>query len=277
MTTTETIGCPGYFTLSPTRTIACSRSYGHGELTLVQAIAQSCNVFFCTVGSRLGASGMDKVGTSIGLGNHLHTELWRQESAGIAFAPAWVMQSRPEAPYWRVGDSANAAIGQGSWITTPLQMAVMTAAVTTGRVLTPTFVRSHQNAVIVADNVSWPEDAWAEVLAGMRDCVASPEGTGKAMRLTDVSVLAKTGTAENVPGKQPHAWTIAALPAEKPALVGVCIVEHGGSGGRTAAPILRKIMAEAWKNDSRQVATEAKESQQPLPAQSINLQPARNN
>ena len=245
---TETINCPGYFALSPTASVACSRATGHGDLTLPQAIAQSCNVFFCTVGVRLGAAGMEKIGQAIGLGNRLYTELWQVENPGLNFSPSWAAQSRPERPAWTTGDSANAAIGQGAWIVTPLQMAVLTAAVTTGRVLTPTFLKADATAAEqpLVNAIAWPPEAWQAVLDGMKACVEDPTGTGRAMRTDGVAVLAKTGTAENAPGKAPHAWTIAALPAERPALVGVCIVEHGGGGGRIAAPILQKILAAAW-------------------------------
>lgn len=251
---TETIGCPGYFALSPKAAVACSRAAGHGSLTLAQAIAQSCNVFFCTVGTRLGARGMEKVGPAIGLGNRLYTELWQAENPGLDFSPASVARNRPEHPVWTTGDSANAAIGQGAWIITPLQMAVLTAAVTTGRILTPTFVKSEAagSEAPLVNTIVWPPEAWQAVLAGMRACVEDPTGTGRAMRIDGVAVLAKTGTAENVPGKAPHAWTIAALPADRPSLVGVCIVEHGGSGGRIAGPILQKILAAAWAAKQRE-------------------------
>jgi penicillin-binding protein 2 len=247
LSTTETIDCPGYFTLSPKASVACSRSTGHGSLTLSEAIAQSCNVFFCTVGTRLGAQGMGKIGPTIGLGNRLYTELWRAENPGVDFSPDWVAQNRSDHPTWTTGDSANAAIGQGAWIITPMQMAVLTAAVTTGRILTPTFIKPDPGtAELLVNTIDWPQEAWQAVLEGMRACVEAPLGTGRSMRMEGVSVLAKTGTAENVPGKAPHAWTIAALPAEQPTLVGVCVVEHGGSGGRVAAPILKKILAAAW-------------------------------
>lgn len=247
LSTTETNDCPGYFAITPRTSVACSRATGHGSLTLSEAIAQSCNVFFCTVGVRLGAYGMEKIGSTVGLGNRLNTELWQAENSGIDFSPDWVARNRPDHPTWTTGDSANAAIGQGSWIITPMQMAVLTAAVTTGRVLTPTFIKPDAAAAEPLVNIIvWPPEAWQAVLAGMLACVEDPTGTGRAMRIEGVAVLAKTGTAENIPGKAPHAWTIAALPAEQPALVGVCIVEHGGSGGRVAAPILKKILAAAW-------------------------------
>lgn len=237
----ETIICRGAYTLPDGRSLACSRKSGHGEVNLTQALAMSCNVFFCVLGQRLGAEKMDLVGSSVGMGKRPNTELWRQEGMGINFTPAWVREKRQEQPAWTTGDSANAAIGQGAWIVTPLQLLIATSAVVTGKKILPTFIAGsfHQPT----GELNWASEHCAVIKEGMRQCVNSPSGTGRALRIDGVTVIGKTGTAQAGPGKNSHALVTAALPAEKPRIVGVCVIEHGGGGGRVAGPVLQEALS----------------------------------
>ena len=236
----EYLYCPGFFQLTQKKRIGCTAKYGHGELTVIPALAYSCNTYFCEVGSRLDYAKLAELASFIGLGKRLNTLLWRDEAPGIAFTPEWVRSQRKRDPVWHPGDAANAAIGQGNWIVTPLQMAVYACAITTGRVFTPKFVISDDDALV--NTLSWPDEIWAPVKDGMLDCVISSRGTGKALRIKGLDVLGKTGTAEHNTNAAPHAWTFAALPAFNPRFVGVCVVEEGGGGGKGAAPILHDIL-----------------------------------
>lgn len=238
----EPLYCPGFFQLTPTKRIGCTAKFGHGELSIVPAIAYSCNTYFCELGSRLDYARITELTSFIGLGKRLNTLLWRDEAPGIAFTPEWVRSQRKRDPVWHPGDAANAAIGQGEWIVTPLQMAVYACAITTGRVFTPKFVISDDDALI--NTLSWPDELWTPVKDGLLDCVLSPRGTGKALRIKGVDVLGKTGTAEHNKTSEPHAWTFAVLPAFNPRFVGVCVVEEGGGGGKVAAPILHDILVQ---------------------------------
>lgn len=83
---------------------------------------------------------------------------------------------------------------------------------------------------------------WSTIRAGMRAAVASPNGTAKAAALTTVAVAGKTGSAQTRPGTPSHAWVACFAPYEKPEVVCVVIVEEGGYGGETAAPIARQIL-----------------------------------
>ena len=238
----EYLYCPGFFQLTEKKRIGCTAKFGHGELTIVPALACSCNAYFCQLGSRLDYSKLAELASFIGLGKRLNTLLWRDEAAGIAFTPDWVRAQRRRDPHWHPGDAANAAIGQGDWIVTPLQMAVYACAITTGRIFTPKFVISDDDALI--NTVSWPDEIWAPVKDGLLDCVIAPRGTGKELRIKGIDVLGKTGTAEHNKNAPPHAWTFAALPAFNPRFVGVCVVEEGGGGGKVAAPLLHDILVQ---------------------------------
>ena len=236
----EYLYCPGFFQLTEKKRIGCTAKFGHGELTIVPALACSCNAYFCQLGSRLDYAKLAELASFIGLGKRLNTLLWRDEAAGIAFTPDWVRAQRRRDPHWHPGDAANAAIGQGDWIVTPLQMAVYACAITTGRVFTPKFVISDDDALV--NTLSWPDEIWTPVKDGLLDCVIAPRGTGKELRIKGIDVLGKTGTAEHNKNAAPHAWTFAALPAFNPRFVGVCVVEEGGGGGKVAAPLLHDIL-----------------------------------
>ena len=238
----EYLYCPGFFQLTEKKRIGCTAKFGHGELTIVPALACSCNAYFCQLGSRLDYAKLAELASFIGLGKRLNTLLWRDEAAGIAFTPDWVRAQRRRDPHWHPGDAANAAIGQGDWIITPLQMAVYACAITTGRIFTPKFVISDDDALV--NTVSWPDEIWAPVKDGLLDCVIAPRGTGKELRIKGIDVLGKTGTAEHNKNAPPHAWTFAALPAFNPRFVGVCVVEEGGGGGKVAAPLLHDILVQ---------------------------------
>ena len=238
VTSDETIACPGYYRLPDGRQVACNKRSGHGELTLEEALAYSCNVYFCVLGERLGNSLFNSVGEAAGLGERPGSELRMQEEQGIRFVPDWVGRGRAR---WTAGDSANASIGQGAWIVTPMQLLIALSAIVTGRRHQPTFLRGDYQQP--AERLDWDEEKLALVRKGMLGC--TEYGTGKSMRIPGYSVLAKTGTAEVGGSQKPHALAFAAVPAEAPRLACVCIIEHGGGGGKVAGPIVQQALTMA--------------------------------
>jgi penicillin-binding protein 2 len=231
--------CPGWFELSDKRTIACHQRLGHGNIALTEALAKSCNTFFCALGKRMGAAGWNEFVQCFAFGQKMNTILYRQETAGIAYSPDWVREQRRQAPLWGEDDSAYAGIGQGKWLVSPLQMAVSTGILLTGNWLQAKILLDEP--VQLLQSFDWSESNLELIRRGMRQCVYGPGGTGHALRIPGVTVLGKTGTAE-VTNQTAHAWSIAAIPADKPRLVGVAIVENGGGGGKIAAPILKEVM-----------------------------------
>ena len=234
--------CPGWFELSDKRVIACHQRLGHGNIALLEAISRSCNTFFCALGKRMAASGWNEFAQYFAFGQKTNTILYRQEAAGIAYSPDWVREHRRQAPRWDEADSAYAGIGQGKWLVSPLQMAVSTSILLTGNWLQAKILLDEP--VQLLQSFDWSESNLELIKSGMRQCVYGSGGTGHALRIPGVTVLGKTGTAE-VANQAPHAWSIAALPAEEPRLIGVAIVENGGGGGKIAAPILKKVLERA--------------------------------
>lgn len=236
----EEIDCTGAFAVSESFSQKCSNRWGHGVVDLPHALAFSCNVFFSETARRMGPEGMDELSEMTVLGKMLGTELWRQEKAGLAFSPSWVAENRRNAPKWSEYDNANAAIGQGDWIITPMQMAVSFNAVVTGQLRRPKFTCNNDDNLL--QSCDWSPENRQAVLNGLRLCVDDGRGTGRNLRIPGVTMLGKTGTAEVGSKQAPHAWcTAAACPGGIPRFTGVCVVENGGGGGRVAAPLLRQV------------------------------------
>ena len=94
--------------------------------------------------------------------------------------------------------------------------------------------------IVISKHRDWAPEAQRLVMEGMRECVLT--GTGQSMKTPRLAILGKTGTAEVGKGQTPHAWMVAAAPADAPRFVVVVVVEHGGGGGRIAGPIARDIL-----------------------------------
>ena len=145
-----------------------------------------------------------------------------------------------------MGDTCNVAIGQGDLLVSPLQMAVATAALANGgRVLQPRLLRrgdSDEGEVI--SRASWPASANVFVCSAMRDVVSGEEGTGHRVRVSGLTIAAKTGTAQYRVDGQPkkYGWMISFAPAEAPRVVAVMVVEEAQTGGLTVGPRLQRVL-----------------------------------
>jgi penicillin-binding protein 2 len=156
---------------------------------------------------------------------------------------------------WRGGDPVNASIGQGDIQATPLQIANAYATVANGgTVWWPHIgktIRSadgetvEQVAPTVVRTIDAPPEHWAELQQGLKDVVMGSRGTAKSpftgFPLETIPVAGKTGTAE-AGSKVPYSWFAAYAPADAPEYVVVAMVEQGGGGSQTSAPIVRRIL-----------------------------------
>lgn len=253
ITPEERIECRGQFMATPRRSVACHARQGHGPVNLEQALALSCNVYFCTLASRLGQAGLNEFAPLFGFGRRLQTEFYASEAAGNAFSPEWARQHRRNFSGWHPLDSANAGIGQGEWLVTPLQMTRAFCTLLTGQVFRPKFLLNPDDQNL-EESLDIAPDIQAHLRRGLAGCVTY--GTGRALRIPGLQVLGKTGTAEAGTSVKPHSWSLAALPADQPRLIGVCILEHGGSGGRFSAPVLKEALQFCWEHYALPAAAE---------------------
>ena len=238
----------------------CWKRGGHGTVALREAIQQSCDVYFYNAGDAVGMEAVADMAARLGLGIAHDIETGTPHS-GLIPTPAWKAARRDRR--WTRGDMYNAAIGQGFVLTTPLQLAVMTARIANGR---------HRVAprLVVAPAGPAPEplgidpEHLATVRDGMFAVCNERQGTAWAARIRDpaLTLAGKTGTAQvrrirrdsagravggdDLPrALRHHALFIGYAPAAAPRLAVAVIVEHGSSGARAAAPVARDLLLHA--------------------------------
>ncbi len=224
----------------------CWQSRGHGRLNLLGALQNSCDVYFYRQGRKMGIETIARYARLLGLGRRTGIEL-SAEREGLVPDAEWSLTSRGLP--WYPGETISVAIGQGPILTTPLQVAVMTAAVANGGFRVRPYVLedgAQPPAPVALD---------AEVIAFVREALANvvANGTGRRANSPMVSIAGKTGTAqviaqatwtrsEDLPLEHAdHAWFTSYAPADAPELVVVVFVEHGGRGSETAAPLARRM------------------------------------
>ena len=252
--------CPGYFTLGRGR-FACWYHAGHGLLDMQEALEHSCNVYFFHLGLQCGPEPIYHMAEALGLGQKTDISL-DYEASGLVPDNAWKQRMYHDA--WRDGDTCNMSIGQGALGATPLQMAMATAAFANGGTLfRPRIVlgvRETDDGPLravpphVVRTLDWSPRNAAIVRGGMHDVVMSPRGTGRLAQVPGVDMAGKTGTAEYGVKGQGHkiAWMIAFAPYDNPRYAVALMVEEGVTGGTTAAPKMKQIMAGLFAPPARQ-------------------------
>jgi penicillin-binding protein 2 len=242
------------------RVFRCWKPGGHGWVDLHKAIVQSCDVYFYHVGQRLGVDRIARYARAFGLNQKTGIAL-DHEKAGLVPDSGW-KKSQFRQP-WFPGETLSVAIGQGYLVVTPIQMAVMMAAVANGGTLyRPWYVRRVETHDGIEIRRYQPEvlgglpiqKSTLEILhRALGDVVESGVGTGGAARVEGVRVAGKTGTAQVIQGRgqsyqtRDHAWFVAFAPLEKPEVALAVVVEHGGHGGTAAAPVAREILKEYFR------------------------------
>ena len=242
----DEVFCPGYYE-SGKRLFLCWEHKGHKRVSWYSGLTHSCDVYFYRMGIKTGGPLIEKYSRLFGLGRKTNIAL-AGEKRGNVFGPS----SKPDRA-WYEGDTLNLAIGQGELLVTPIQMAVMAAAIANrGVVWRPHFTTrieytegrpEFKQAPEQVSTVSLSDRTWREIHDAMLMVVSS--GTGRAAQIKGLEVAGKTGTAQN-PGKD-HAWFIsyAGLPGQTPSVAVAVLVEEGEHGSSAAAPIARKVMMAA--------------------------------
>ena len=276
LTPDTSITCPGYVELGDT-TFHCWRKGGHGSLRLRDAIKKSCDVFFYETARRLGIDRLAAMARRLGFGGMLGLDI-PGERPGLIPSREWKLATSGTA--WSQGETVIAGIGQGSVLATPLQIAIMTARLVTGRAVVPRLVRS--DGVLPSGGDRIPPDfptlgvspgVLALVVDGMNAVVNEQGGTAYAERITDpgLAMGGKSGTSQvraiteyehehglrkisQIPWKErDHALFVGFAPVGAPRYVCATVVEHGGVGGghgsEVAGPICRDVLREVQRRD----------------------------
>ena len=260
----ETVWCPGHLEVSGRR-FHCWKGGGHGHVDLMNSLKQSCDVYYYDVAMKVGIDNISAMAQRLGLGVR-HDLPMSAVASGLAPDRAW--KKRVHNQDWLIGDTANSAIGQGYMLASPLQLAVMTARLATGRAIEPRLVRSVdgvEEPLGANEPLGLNENNLRQVRRGMNAVMNDRRGTAYKSRIVaeGMRMAGKTGTsqvrnitaAERAAGvinnrdlpweRRDHALFVAFAPVEAPRYAVSVVVEHGGGGSTAAAPIARDVMLQA--------------------------------
>ena len=260
--------CPGFLKYG-NRKYRCWKKYGHGKMNITDGLTQSCDVFYYQAGIKTGVDALAQYAKGCGLGAKTGIMLGN-ERKGLIPTSAWKKRRYNEP--WQSGETLSIAIGQGFNLVTPLQMAVFMAAVGNGGTLyRPRIVKTIEtgsgkiikkidpqiNGGLPAsrENLDIVRNALFKVVQGAR-------GTARQIRLKNVDIAGKTGTAQVFSIKdgvaikseeleyalRDHAWFICYAPAKKPVIAISVIIEHGEHGSSSAAPVAGALIEQYMKN-----------------------------
>lgn len=265
--------CSGY-TILGNRRFYCWKRGGHGMMDMNSGIAQSCDAYFYEVAKRVGVDTIATMARRFGLGEKLGIEL-PSEQKGLIPTRDWKLAVHGVP--WQKGETLIIGIGQGFVLTTPLQLAVMTARIANGGIaVRPKLVRETQRVGRRLSDTREPFPSLglsaahlAIVQKGMSDVTNSLRGTAYRARIEEpgMAMAGKTGSVqikritkaerERGVGKnedrvwkdRDHALFIGYAPVNSPRYAVSVVVEHGGGGAKTAAPIARDILREVQRRD----------------------------
>jgi len=261
----KTEHCSGYMTIgNSSHRFRCWKHSGHGKVWLRKAIMQSCDVYFYKKSLQVGIDEMAKYLRSFGLGVKTGVDLPREYN-GVIPDKAW-KRKRFNKP-WFLGETVIAAIGQGYDLVTPLQVARYTALVATGNLVTPRVAKKIDRVDVNMTSVpmAFNPISISEIRKGMYDVCNTPGGTAyRLMHDLPIKVAGKTGTSQvtSIPqgmGKRlkesqlayfhrSHAWITTYAPYDNPQFVVTVLIEHGGHGGSTSAPMAGDIYRWLYKS-----------------------------
>lgn len=246
----------------------CWEKRGHGSVNMIDALAQSCDCYFYQMALDTGIDRISNLAKKFGLGSATNIDI-PGERSGIMPSQQWKRERYKQS--WQLGDSLNAGIGQGYILTTPLQLAVMTARLVNGGIPVEPYLVQKQgqqdlHAEMISNRLGIDPLHMALVKQGMDSVVNGPRGTARGAASKDplLAYGGKTGTAqvrrismeerrrgfriEDAPWEQQHhALFVGYAPLETPRYVCAVVVEHGGGGSAVAAPVARDILVETQK------------------------------
>lgn len=247
------------------RYFRCWKKGGHGQVDIIDAMAESCDVYFYHVGQRLGVDRIAWYAKACGLGQLTGIDL-DHEAKGLIPSSIWKRQKKGVP--WHSGETLSVSIGQGYNLATPIQMLGVIAAVGNGGVrLKPHLLKTvkapdgevlYESRPDVIGHLPASKSNLQIIRDGLFEVVQTKRGTASLARLPDVTIWGKTGTAQVVGRKgdgperyadhqKPHAWFVAFAEKEgRPGISVSVMVEHGEHGSSGAAPIARDIIKQFY-------------------------------
>ena len=256
---TTSFDCAGFLPFAG-RDYRCWKKEGHGRVDVRRALSESCDVFFYRTGLRLGIDRLAWYAKAFGLGVRSGVTL-DQEARGLIPSSAWKKKRFGVA--WQEGETLSVSIGQGYVLATPLQMAMLTAAVGNGGIRHRPTVLSRvetmegdvvfQTAPQEIGRLPISPRNLKIVQQGIWGAVNGERGTARRVHLNDIEIAGKTGTSQVVgrkesgddytpPHHRPHAWFVCYAPFDAPKIAIAVVVENGEHGSSAAGPIAREMV-----------------------------------
>ena len=260
----ETVWCPGHLEVGGRR-FHCWKRAGHGHMNLEQSLRESCDVYYYDLALKVGIERIAETARRLGLGQAFGIGM---SAVTEGLVPNMDWKQRERGSSWVIGDTVNASIGQGFVLSSPLQLAVMTARLATGKEVTPRLVRrigDTETAETGGAELGFNENHLRQIRLAMYAVTNNRRGTAYGSRIIDetVRMAGKTGTSqvrnitaaerargvtrnEDLPwNRRDHALFVNYAPYEAPKIAVSVVVEHGGGGSAAAAPIARDVTLQA--------------------------------
>ena len=254
--------------IDPTRKVTCTGQYNsgprifkcwgtHGPVDFLEGMSHSCDVYFYSVASQIGAAAIERVQRMFMFGRPTGVDL-PGEKAGNLYGPTRRARNKT---YWFIGDTLNLSIGQGELLVTPIKLAQFAAALASrGNVYRPYFVEkivSNQTGNVrqighteILQHADLKPETYDMLFKALKYTVDN--GTARRAKLKGFNVYGKTGTAQNPHGED-HGWfmAFAARPGEEPSIAVAVFVEFGQSGSAAAGPIAHDMLKAYFDNPHR--------------------------
>ncbi|MEL0128095.1 MAG: penicillin-binding protein 2 [Paracoccaceae bacterium] len=261
----DNFSCDGKMEIS-NRFFHCWKKDGHGEMDLAKSLSESCDVYFYELALKVGIERINEMATQLGLGIQ-HDVPMSAITKGLVPNREWKLKNREQD--WLVGDTVNASIGQGYVLSSPLQLAVMAARLASGRNVKPILTKSingqnfhddkeFEDLKVGKANLDIVRKALFKAINDRRGTaygsriinnkyrMAGKTGTSQVRNITDAERENGVTKNEDLPWKRrDHALFINFAPYDDPEIAVSVVVEHGGAGSKSAAPIARDITLQA--------------------------------
>ena len=260
----ETVWCPGHMEVGGRR-FHCWKRAGHGHMNLEQSLRESCDVYYYDLALKVGIERIAETARRLGLGNAFPIGM-SAVTEGLVPNKEW--KERERGASWVIGDTVNASIGQGFVLSSPLQLAVMTARLATGNDISPRLVRrvgGVETPQSTSPTLGFNENHLRQIRRAMYSVSNNRRGTAYGSRVIEESLrmAGKTGTSqvrnitaaerargvtrnEDLPwNRRDHALFVNYAPFDDPKIAVSVVVEHGGGGSAAAAPIARDVTLQA--------------------------------
>lgn len=260
----ETVWCPGHMEVAGRR-FHCWKRAGHGHMNLEQSLRESCDVYYYDLALKVGIERIAETARRLGLGEAFGIGM-SAVTEGLVPNKDW--KERERGAGWVIGDTVNASIGQGFVLSSPLQLAVMTARLATGKGVSPRLVRrmgGTETEIADAPDLGYNENHLRQIRRAMYAVTNNRQGTAYGSRIIEEAfrMAGKTGTSqvrnitlaerargvtrnEDLPwNRRDHALFVNYAPYDAPKIAVSVVVEHGGGGSAAAAPIGRDVTLQA--------------------------------